>query len=348
MALSLDDEIHIHLNQGHPPSFISEWIYEKMIASDYEWSESNLNTFCLFLSKSGRTDLILYFYLKFYKDENLKLHPAFLLIAVKKSFPTITKDIQRIIYSYLNEDNKRWVEGSLTKVADKHWPELRESRKKLKEQNKQKLIKLRRELIHKFELFSSQNLVEPAKIAIRKLEKVFPRDLEIVKITLKFKEKDAENIFDKHKFKKSRLNVKPVQDPEVNIAQAGLTRYIKQEMSAMAGSEADLAILCLTMEMNELALQLFHNSKIVEENIWLYLEVLGLNRRNLEVLNLLPTVEITFAHQPDTFLACTFLRSLALWNLGERNTAIEVLQAVVDIKPNYRSSDILLAEWSRS
>lgn len=348
MALSLDDEIHIHLNQGHPPSFICEWIYEKMMASDYEWSDSNINTFCLFLVKSGRSDLILYFFLKFNKDENLVIPPAFLLIAIKKSFPSISKDLQRIVYSYLNEDNKRWVEASLTKLADAHWPELKENRKKIREQNKQKLVKLRRELIHKFELFSSQNLVEPAKAAIRKLEKVFPRDLEIVKITLKFKEKDAENIFDKHKYKKSRLNLKPIQDPEVNIAQAGLSRFIKQEMKALAGFEADLVVMCITMEMNELALELFHSSEIIENHVWLYLEVLILNRRNLEVLNLLPTVEKKYAHLADTFLACTFLRSLALWNLGERNTAIEVLQAVVEIKPNYRSSDILLAEWSRS
>lgn len=348
MALSLDDEIHIHLNQGHPPSFIAEWIYEKMIAADYEWSESNFNIFCLFLVKAGRTDLILYFFLKFFKDDGLKIHPAFMLIAIKKSFPTISKDLQRIIYSYLNEDDKRWIEASYTKLADSHWPELRESRKKIKDLSRQKLSKLRREMIHKFELFSSQNLIEPAKTTIRKLERVFPKDPEIAKITLKFKEKDAENIFDKHKLKKSRLNITPTADPEMNTAKAGLTRFIRQEIKSMSGFEADLIVLCITLEMDEMALELFHTTAIIESNLWLYLEVLLINRRNLEVLNILPAVEKGLSHQPDTFLACTFLRSLALWNLGEKNSAIEVLQAVVEIKPNYRSSDILLAEWSRS
>lgn len=271
-----------------------------------------------------------------------------MLIAVKKSIPSISKELQKAIKSYLDEEPDRWTEASLTKIADAHWPMLKECRKKLKELNRQKISKLRRELIHRFELFSSQNLVEPARAALRKLEKVFPKDPEIAKITLKFKEKDAENIFDKHKFKKSRLDLKPKLDPEVTIARDGLARFVRQELKSFKGFETDLAIMCINMEMYELALELFHSHFIIENNIWLYLEVLLLNRRNLEVLNLLPTIEKTMAHFPDTFLACTFLRSLALWNLGERNTAIEVLQSVVDIKPNYRSSDLLLAEWSRS
>lgn len=348
MALSLDDEIHIHLNQGHPPSFVSEWIYEKMIAADYEWSEANFNTFCLFLTKAGRTDLILYFFLKFKSDENLKIPPAYMLIAIKKSFPVISNELRKSVVAYLNEDPNNWIAASLTKVADSHWPEIKESRKKIKELNKQRLDKIRRELVHKFELFSSQNLVEPAKVAIRKLEKVFPRDPEVAKITLKFKEKHAEDVFDKHKFKRSRLDLKSKPDPEVNNAREGLALYIKQEIASFSGFEADLVIMCITMELNQLALELFHNTALIEKYIWLYLEVLLLNGRNLEVLNLLPVIEKNYSHLPDTFLACTFLRSLALWNLGERNTAIEVLQSVVDIKPNYRSSDILLAEWSRS
>lgn len=348
MALSLDDEIHIHLNQGHPPSFIAEWIYEKMIVSDYEWSDTNINTFCLFILKSGRCDLILYFFIKFHKDEELKLPPAFLIWAIVKSFPTISKELHKIVIAYLNEDMKRWVDASLTKLGDTQWPGIRDHRKKLRDLNAQKLAKLRKELIQKFELFSSQGLIEPAKTTIRKLEKIFPGDPEIVRITLKFKEKDAESIFDKHRYKKSRLDVRPLPDPELASAQAGLTKYLQQELPNFAGFESDLAIMCMIMEMPETALEMFHSPDIINEHIWLYMEVLLLNRRNLEVLTLLPAVEKGYAHQADTFLACTFLRSLALWNLGEKNSAIEVLQAVVEIKPNYRSSDVLLAEWSRS
>jgi len=348
LALSLDDEIHIHLNQGHPPSFIAEWIYEKMITSDYEWSDANINTFCLFILKAGRCDLILYFFLKFHKDEDLKLPPAFLIWAVVKSFPTVSKDLNKIIVAYLNEDMKRWVDASLTKIGDSEWPGIRENRKKLRDLNAQKLTKLRKELIQKFELFNSQNLNEPARNTIRKLEKVFPNDPEIARITMKFKEKDAESVFDKYRHKKSRLDTKPKPDPELLAAQQGLARFLRKEIQKFLGFESDLVIMCIMFEMPELALELFHSPEVIDQNIWLYIEVLLMNRRNLEVLTLLPAIEKGYSHLPDTFLACTFIRSLALWNLGERNTAIEVLQAVVEIKPSYRSSDVLLAEWSRS
>lgn len=348
MAISLDDEIHIHLNQGHPPSFICEWIYEKMIASDYEWSEVNFNTFFLFLLKAGRCDLILYFFLKFYKDEHLNIPPAFLIWAVVKSFPSISRDLQKIIHSYLSEDDKRWTEAALTRTGDSHWPQIRDNRKKLREMNAQKLVKMRRDLVNKFELFNSQGLIEPAKNTIRKLERVYPDDLEIIRITHKFKERDAQILFDKYKDRKSRLNVKPRLEPDVNLAVQGLSNYIRQELKNMAGFERDLVILCLFLEMEELALELFYNQDVIEQNIWLYMEVLLLNRRNLEVLSLLPSIEKAYAHQPDTFLACTFLRSQAMWNLGEKHSAIEVLQTIVEIKPQYRSSDVILAEWSRS
>jgi hypothetical protein len=240
------------------------------------------------------------------------------------------------------------VDASLTKLGDTHWPQIRDNRKKLRELNSQKLVKLRKDLIQKFELFSSQGLIEPAKTTIRKLERVFPKDPEIAKLTAKFKEKDAENIFDKHKSKKSRLIYKPKPEPDMVMVEKGLSRFIRREINNLTGFEPDLVVMCIFMEMHELALELFHSPEIIDQNIWLYVEVLILNRRNLEVLTLLPAIEKGYSNSPDTFLACTFLRSLALWNLGEKNTAIEVLQAVVEIKPNYRSSDVLLAEWSRS
>ena len=125
-------------------------------------------------------------------------------------------------------------------------------------------------------------------------------------------------------------------------------KFVKQEFKSFVGHEPDLVVMSIFMEMDDLALALFHSNKVIEENIWLYLEILMINRRYLEVLSLLPAIEKGYSDSPDTFLACTFLRSISLWNLGEKNSAIEVLQAVVEIKPNYRSSDVLLAEWSQS
>lgn len=353
MNPNLEDEIHIQIEAGHPVSFISEWIYEKMQSSEFEWTDQNLNSFFQFLFKSARWDLFFLFYQKNYKSEIWKNRWNSVVFGVLKNFPEMPQTLIDIFTRGYVEEPDLFLESLVLKNSYKLIPanqnsqSVKEIKKQLKIKAQNKINKIKSDLVQKFLFFQSQQLTEPAKELIKKLEKAFPLDQEIKDISRKFKETDAIDIFEKYKFKKRSYNYKAIMALDVLAVKNNLEKSILEQVVNLKSPEEveNLIILCFFIECESCALEILKLTKI-EINDWIKLEVLVRNNLNLEVLNFLPTLEINYASIPDTFFACTYSRAQALWNLGEKNSAIEVLQSLIDAYPNYRNAAVLMQEWN--
>jgi hypothetical protein len=108
----------------------------------------------------------------------------------------------------------------------------------------------------------------------------------------------------------------------------------------------EFAIAAIMLESYEAALQILEFCEPTESLLWLRLEVLLQCRRFVEVLNEIAQVEVMLAHQPETFFATAYLRAQALWGLGQKHTAIEVIEGVLAARPHYRAASALLNIWS--
>ena len=101
------------------------------------------------------------------------------------------------------------------------------------------------------------------------------------------------------------------------------------------------------MESYETGLNIIRVYQNEIKSVWLLIEVLIKNNRYLEVLSILPIIEKSLADDPETFFATTYYRAISYWNLGEKNTALEILETLIETKPNYRSSEVLIEEWRK-
>lgn len=334
---------------GNPPSFIAEYLFERISADSIKVDEINLQSFYFFLIKAGRYDLLLYFFQKQVNVESFSWHRGYFIYALVKAFPEMDDDLKEIIQRSLDvkESNQFWIQAATTKIADKFFPQIKSYRKQIKEFSRKKYAKKRAELIQKFILFQSQQLVEPAKKLIKKLERSFPHDEEIKRLSHSYHEVDAQAVFDKYKFKDRGIIKKPKNDPDVEIVRQALEKNILLDIDKYKENYEDLVILCLFIDSNECALGIIRNYQNELKTVWLLIEVLLRNHRFLEVLNILPIVENSLAHEAETFFATTYCRAICYWNLGEKNSALEVLESLIISSPNYRASEVLLEEWRK-
>jgi hypothetical protein len=57
-------------------------------------------------------------------------------------------------------------------------------------------------------------------------------------------------------------------------------------------------------------------------------------------------MEIKYISDPETTFAVSYLRAQALQGLGQHGSALEIMQSIVRVRPNYRSAHSLILEWT--
>jgi tetratricopeptide (TPR) repeat protein len=107
----------------------------------------------------------------------------------------------------------------------------------------------------------------------------------------------------------------------------------------------DLAISLHLMDFNIEALECLENAPATRATDWLRLELMVRARHFISVLDEAEQLELAYADDPDATFAATYARARALYGLGHRDTAIELLRSVVRIRPHYKSAQSLLMDW---
>ncbi|NUM59251.1 MAG: hypothetical protein HUU56_11495 [Bdellovibrionaceae bacterium] len=381
MSINIEAEISSLLIESHPVSYISDVLYHKYLGSEVVLNEKETNSLLLFFLKSGRNDLLLNFVIENIKRKNFSFKLAHFAYSLMKAYPSLEEellDIVNMAFQLKTSKEDEIYQAALQKNIEKKFSFFTSYKK----QAKTYLLKLRDKrkdfLLQKFTLFQSQNLREQAKVFLKRLEKSFPEDLSVKKMSRSFFEMDANSIFEKYKYKERYHVKKNIENPEVVSVKERLEENIfNYHVAENCGDEfvylcKDFIVLFLFIESKKSALDMSYvylqkladknkNSQISLESdtidfiknndinfIWLFLEVLILNERYLEVFQFLPRVERLFSDFSETFFATTYYRAQCLWHLGERNSALEVLESLINSRPNYRSADVLLEEWRKA
>jgi len=108
----------------------------------------------------------------------------------------------------------------------------------------------------------------------------------------------------------------------------------------------DLAISLHMMDLNMEALNVLQNAEFSPAAEWLRLELLVRSRQFVNALEEAARLEVDHASDPNAAFTVTYARARALYGLGQTQTAIELMQSLVNIRPHYRSAQSLLREWT--
>lgn len=107
----------------------------------------------------------------------------------------------------------------------------------------------------------------------------------------------------------------------------------------------DYSILFYQLEAYSFALACIQLAPACLERDWFLLELLFLSKRYFECIDLADDLYENNKNNPDIQFASLYQKAQALWIIGSKNEAIELMTAITNSRPGYRSAYEILHSW---
>lgn len=229
---------------------------------------------------------------------------------------------------------------------DKRFAQMREQ---LLTQKNSEQHKFKDGMLEKFQFLQSQRMTEQAGRLLRRMVELYPDEIEFKKLKQHFDEQWARDVLSDHQAllsseKLDRTATAPsTSDEEMLKCFAQEGEKISMEHREFA---ADLSVGFWFLEDYNRALEILPFAPPSLANDWLRAELLFAARRFIECIELLNVLEVKYVNDPESTFAVSYLRAQCLQYCGQQAAALEILQSIVRVRPNYRSVSALIQQWT--
>lgn len=219
--------------------------------------------------------------------------------------------------------------------------ELIESKSRTQEQFKQ-------DLMDKFEFLRSQRMIPQAQRILRRLMDLYPEDRTLRNLKSSFDEDWAREVLASHRAtlssEKFETTLTAPSRSDQEMVKCFLA-YAEQALVDNRGMATEMAITLLFLGEHRHALDILAWAQPSPAVDWLRAELLVKARHFVEALEHLNQLEVKFSEDPESTFAVSYLRAQCLMELGQSASALEIMQSIVRVRPNYRSAHALILDW---
>lgn len=284
-------------------------------------------------------------------DDPSKIPWGHFLEALSRTVPAIDTNLQQALIEGAEEDR------ALTHLArshalDRENPELPRQRTLRRSAFQERHRMKRQEILQELEVLKSQGLYSDEEKALTKLSQLFPEDTEVLTLKTALRERLALDIIAKRPSSQATTYIpaREEKDPETTAIlkkiENSMHNFLDQEKKDKESMARNFAIAHMLWENEDAAvsfLDRIQNQTPADD--WLRAELLLRGRRFLELLDLLVNLQQKYATDPEVVFSSNYLKAQALWGLNQRSQAIEILEGLMQARPQYRSAHALLDEW---
>jgi hypothetical protein len=322
-------------------NFQEQFIQDRPLPSVKE----TVREICRFLLNGGLNQVLVRFCLRHLTNEKFPFPWAYFLEAIERSGAELDHEVIQYIAKGLEstraEKEIAFLAGAFRFVDDPSG-----LKSQLRKSRLEDYAKLRSRLKDEALTLRSQQIFDQEKALLIKMEKMFPGDVEISNDLRNHRELRAMDVLSR----RSPLGrgARTTETPSTAEAQqltSQLRASFQESLATEPGLTFDFAVAAFMIEDYETCLELLSELDLTLEQKWFQLEVKLKCRRFLEVLSELTKIEVNESNDPETFFATAYLRAQAYWGLEQKHTAIEVLESILSVRPQYRSGATLLDIW---
>lgn len=284
-------------------------------------------------------------------EENAEIPWAHFVQALQLGMKSVPLLLKKAIYEGA-ETQKLLEQLCRSHFLDDTYPDLPHIRRERRSQWTDKHHFHKKELLAQVEMLRTQELDQDEEKVLRKLQKNFPKDVAIQRLMEGLQERKALLLLEA-KVRAPESVWEKTEKPTLTEEDREMLQAIISSMTKQIKKNPDLAkdfaVALLTWEHPEGALEILENHKKgkrrTKSEVWLQMESLLLARRFLALLTLINETEQSPNLEPDDTFGLLYLKARALWGLGSRFSAIEILENLVNHRPTYRSALTLLRLW---
>ncbi|HEY1080348.1 MAG TPA: hypothetical protein VGE46_09620 [Bdellovibrio sp.] len=347
MSKYVELEIQNLLNHHDDLDVVCDQLIQGLEKSPEHFTSDNIAAAALFLHQAEKPLKLIQFVLRHIENESFPTPWPYFLEALGKAQLDIDEKTKQALLEGLQESSAL-PNASRSRALDAVLPELVQPRQDRKYHIHRDYLNNKKTLLDQLVTLRTQQLFEQEKLLLQRLQKLYPGDFEILKEAGEHKQRHALEVLQKRSPKSRQFKDEDFieEDPEMDKALIGLLSSLREHAEENPDMAFDFAIAAFMLESYEAALDLLTLAEQSTSTLWFRLEILLRCRRFVQVLNELSQVEMAYAHDPETFFSTAYLRAQALWGLGQKHTAMEVLESLLSSRPHYRAASALHSIWS--
>lgn len=228
-------------------------------------------------------------------------------------------------------------------------PRFSQMRQEVEKARKQKFSDKKQMLLDKIEFYRNQRMADEERRAIRVLLKMYPDDPLVKSEFDQFQKQWARDVVARNTDENRDNRI--LQNPKLDTVHVKTAKILVDAMLMEAQkkphSAYNFAIGLKMMGLAEFGLRVLQFADDNWASEWLGIELLIDCGRFVDCLNAVHELELKYADDPETTFAATYARAKALHGLGQSGPAIDLLQSIVNVRPNYRSAFTLMTEWAQ-
>lgn len=349
MSTFIELEIQNLLNAQEDLEQVADKVIASVESNPDNLSSDNITSLSRFLLRTGLYRKLVDFVLRHLDNESFQTPWAYFLEAISQTTEPLDEKIVKALLEGIAEQNAE-PDASRSESFKTRTPEIGEWRTNRKYKIQREYVDNKKNLLDQLITLRTQQLYEQEKSLLQRLLKLYPGDREIHNELYEHKQRYALEILARKSPKAKVLSEDELSphDPELDEAIEGLMKSLAEHAEKMPDMAFDFAIVAYMLEQFVDCLHILSFSNNESESfLWFRLEALLKARHFVEVLHEITHVELEFAHEPETFFATAYLRAQAYWGLGQKHSAMEVMDSILTSRPHYRAASALLSLWSQ-
>lgn len=338
-------ELRALLKKKYSPQDLTARLIKNILDPNLPWEEKR--SFWMFLMLSGRKATLAEIMKQVLKEKGKVPFELFIELGDE-----VGEEPRKIVFEALLKGMKK--QGATESVfpakgLDKWDRRLGLLRNELVERKVLEQRKFKDNLLEKFWFLRSQRMSEQAGRVLRRLMELYPEDQELVKLKNEFDEQWARDVLASHAMD---LHVQRLDRTKTSPSSADeemLKTFLSEGEKLILTKRdiaPDLAYGFLFLGDYDRALEVLAWAPASAATDWLRCELMLESKRHIESLEALNRMEIKYISDPETTFAVSYLRAQALHGLGQHGSALEIMQSIVRVRPNYRSAHSLILEWT--
>lgn len=209
----------------------------------------------------------------------------------------------------------------------------------------QNLQKKKSELLASAQIAKSEQLMDQYLVYMSELQKIVPGEYNVSNIISDQEKERAVGILQK----RSKKNISESQDQHQTQEELLLIDTIKNQAQAHLRTKkvqpSDFAYLLRSIGETQMAIDFIKEEAPSPKNDWQYLDYLFHGRQYLSVLSHCTLLQTKYSDSPEALFSVHYIQAIALWELGEKDRAIDLMSQISTMRPGFKSATELLAQW---
>ncbi len=211
----------------------------------------------------------------------------------------------------------------------------------------QKMLRTKQELMASARIAQSERLMEQHVQYMNELKKIFPNEFNVASLITDQEKKKAGQILAKNS--KNRRIHKINETPPVSQDEQALLKVLSKQaedyLKANKAKPSDLAFLFRSMGENQKAIEFIYQNSDEEKKDWQLLDYLFSGEQYVSLLDHCQILKKKYAQYPDALFSISYAESVAYWELGEKDVALELMKQIASMRPDFKSASEILAQW---